>query len=1143
MRTKSSAARGRRKRVHGRGILLALAVLALPAVQAQAAQAHTQDQTQAQTQTMGDATRVDMLRKQWLEERAQLDRDLRELQQALARHRAADVAQARELETIRRQQQALATALQGQVADLQRANTLAWSTGGLALLLLAGIAAVANTRAGRAQARDLQAQLEAIERRHANELRALRNAIQGQGQGNASRAGTVQHAADGAAKAAPTAVATPARTPAAPAATATGRSDTDATASTRVAPVPVPAPTPTPARTATATAASPARAGSDGAFAADTRVVMHAPIEGLRRNAPADADAHEPAPHVAAPALAAAAAAAAAAAQTVVSTPPVNAVERTVELEMVYDPSSLVIEEERGTMPAEVEARWQSLTGAPLTQVELQPGATAEPRSALRGNLTMENHAGTFAASHTNLANARAARAGDVHTDAAGDAATPAGPPQMDTVDPARISSAGAWPGPAEHAELRARLAELELHDQLRRELNAQPELLRGLVEEALGVVLKPTQARTIEDWRLLVLDAWRRDNMQEALARTDSMVAAATTDGDRTRAHMHRALVLDRMERLGEPVTLAAPRAAGDDTSAAGVDAADLAGSIPAVSHAAALREAVRLRRDVRDHAAARAVLTDLLGRLQPGQDATQARIWMRALVNLALVEAAPGGDVERAIALYERVVLATQGIAEGELTSAQATSAAQALFNRAVLRYERQQDVDGAVDDYRQVVARFGARAEPDVLLTVAHALSNDAWLQANVYRAPEAAATRYLELDRKFGERRDRELALLAASALFAAAVLSARELGTPDAALDLYRRLLNRHELTTDRAFVALVAKSLFNIGALLGADAQTRDQAIEAYDALVARCADGDDAQFADWVAGGLVNKAGLLLRQGDVAAARVTYARTVSEFASTASRGAAEQVARALFNLAGIASQQGDSTSAIAAYEELLQRAPAQPSLRHELLVARGLSSLAYLHANVRQDNARALRTFAQLLERFRTREEPELAEQCARALLAVGVLNASRRQDFAAAVAAYDELATRHGHRSEPQVAITVAKGLFNLAALQARQMQDLRGTLVTLNRLVDRFTGYHETEVEVRVVSGLLMRARVQERLAETAAARDSCQALVTRYGSHPDPRVHKYVVAAHRMLGTAAPAALASTAGQATDDLLLP
>ena len=102
---------------------------------------------------------------------------------------------------------------------------------------------------------------------------------------------------------------------------------------------------------------------------------------------------------------------------------------------------------------------------------------------------------------------------------------------------------------------------------------------------------------------------------------------------------------------------------------------------------------------------------------------------------------------------------------------------------------------------------------------------------------------------------------------------------------------------------------------------------------------------------------------------------------------------------------------------------------------------------------------------------------------------------------------------------------------------------MQDLRGTLVTLNRLVDRFTGYHETEVEVRVVSGLLMRARVQERLAETAAARDSCQALVTRYGSHPDPRVHKYVVAAHRMLGTAAPAALASTAGQATDDLLLP
>ncbi len=1122
MRTNANAGRARRR--HIRTLVLAMALVAVPSVQARA------------EDPSSDAARIYLLRQQWFDERAQLESQLLALRQTIARQRAADAAQQRALDASVEQLRALEVSLRAETADRERSNIIAWSLTGLALLLAGGIAVLGSNRAIRTQGREFRTQLDAITRRHADEQNALRAALQ-----NDLR----QARAVPATTAAPMQASTGTQVRAEQAATL--RSDSLA-ATVRSVPTQaaiarhddLPVPPGASARVEPTVTASSAQAAANPPFAADQRIVLNAPLvtlqptaagalqigasAGVADLAPDDLDVAAQGPGAATLAVPAAQA-----------TSP-----RGVDIEMVYDPTSLEIVEEPGTSPDEADARWRSLTGAPLTQIELQPATPQLPRSALRGNLTMENHSGTFAASHANLANT------SVRQPADGSAATPrmggstgdgtdlaaAGDtddrrefaqtgasrpdmPEMDTLDPSRLSLT-SHAGRAQ-AELRARLMELELQDDLRRQLNAEPELLRGLVEEALGVVLVPTSARTFEDWRLLVLDAWRRDNMQEALARTDSMVASATTDGDRMRAHMHRALVVDRMERLGAGATTAR-----QDTTFANLHATALA---PARSLAAMLREAVRLRREERDTAAASRLLTELIGQLQPADDADQARIWMRALINLALVEAGPGGDASRAIALYDRVEQSLQGVSDATLSSAQATSGAQALFNRAVLHYERRGDADSAAEDYRRIVARFAPRHEPDVMLTVAHALSNHAWLLANVHRNAGAAVALYLQLDQRFGDRRDREIALLAASALFAAAVLTARELRAAPAALDLYRRIVVRHELTADPAFVALVAKSLFNVGALLGAHPETHAQAIDAYDALIERCAGSDDPQLAEWAAGGLVNSAALQLRGGDMEGARVSYTRTVQAFSASREPGAAEQVARAQFNLAGIASQQGDVAAAIRAYNELQQHAQGNETLRHEQILARGLANLAQLQANTRQDTALALRAFGQLLDRFRERDEPGIAEQGARALLGVGVLNASRRQDYTAAVAAYDDLATRYGHRSEPQIAITVAKGLFNLATLQARQLHDLRATLVTLNRLIDRFTGYQEAEVEVRVVSGLLTRARVFDRLAEPAAARETCSDLVARYSAHADPRVQKYVEAARRMFGTKA------------------
>ena len=93
--------------------------------------------------------------------------------------------------------------------------------------------------------------------------------------------------------------------------------------------------------------------------------------------------------------------------------------------------------------------------------------------------------------------------------------------------------------------QLLQQLLNMELRDDLRRSLNQSPELLRALVQQALSVLLKPESNRTSEDWRLLVMDAWRRGNFEEALARTEAMAKVAQSEKDRVEAHLQRALVL----------------------------------------------------------------------------------------------------------------------------------------------------------------------------------------------------------------------------------------------------------------------------------------------------------------------------------------------------------------------------------------------------------------------------------------------------------------------------------------------------------------------------------------------------------------------------------------------------------------------
>ena len=659
--------------------------------------------------------------------------------------------------------------------------------------------------------------------------------------------------------------------------------------------------------------------------------------------------------------------------------------------------------------------------------------------------------------------------------------------------------------------DVRARLMRLELRDDLRQVLNQVPELLRALVQQALGVLLKPESARSALDWRLLVLDAWRRGNYEESLARTEAMGRVAQDDQERIQAALQRGLVLEKLRRFPEALT------AFDDASSGAV-AQSTTGDLPPEVAEALLHRGLVLRREFHDFEGTRGVLRTLVERFGHRTAPPYAGLVVRGLVNLGLVEAAADGNLEEALALYARVQRDFAGSDDRQVQ----TSVAQAQFNRAVLLYERRQDVDGALGAYQQIADHVARGGDADASLLVANALANQAWLLARKRRDIPAALATYRELDRRFGEQRDRDIALIVARGLFAAAALTAQELRAPRAAAELYAELVRRYELFADAEFSLLVAKAQFNLAAIRGALPGSEEEGIAAYDGVVERYAVREELVFGEWVAGALVNKAGLVARGGDVPRALETYWQAVREFGQRSESGIAEQAAKALLNIGALSNQIGDADGAIAAYQEIGRRYAGAEDARIALIVARATGNLASLLASSRQDIDGALRSFGELVSRVGNRTEPEFIEQCARALFSMGVLLGGTRRDPDGAIATYDVLAQRYGDRTEPAVMQQVVKGLFNQAALQAREQRDLRAALNTLDALLARYGDVDDPMVAERIVSAMVNKARIERMNGSRERAHATFERVVQRFGQHDEPQIRKHVDAARRALG---------------------
>ena len=658
--------------------------------------------------------------------------------------------------------------------------------------------------------------------------------------------------------------------------------------------------------------------------------------------------------------------------------------------------------------------------------------------------------------------------------------------------------------------QLLHQLLNMDLRDDLRQSLNQSPALLRALVQQALSVLLKPEAKRTSGDWRLLVIDAWRRGNFEEALARTEAMENVAQSEEERVEACLQRALVLEKLGRQRQAVD--AFGGVADDNRAA-TDVGALAGVAQALLHRGVLQ-----RRDLHDFPAARTTLNDLIDRFGDQRDGAFPSLLVRGLINLALVESGPGGNVARAIALYDRV-LAEFGQSDDRQVE---TSVAQAQFNRAVLLYERNQDVEGALQAYQQLTARFSGRRELDIALLIANALANRGWLLARQGNDFSGALASYRELDQQFGEHRDRDIALLVARGLFAAASITTQDLRSPKAAVDLYQALVRRYNVFPGPEFSLLVAKSLFNVGVILALDASTVDQALFSYDALIDRYLEQDEPLLWEWVASAMVNKANLIAHSPDAhTRALAIYWHVVRVFGQHSEAGVGEQVAKALLNIGGIEHRMEDLEGATAAYDELSRRYAGTDDVRTAQIVARGLSNLAALHATSRQDPDAALRAFGELVTRYGQRPEVEIAEQVARALFSMGVLLGTSRKDPDAAVATYDALMQRYGERSEAAIVQQVVKGLFNQAALQAREQHDLQAALRSLQMLLDRYADREEPGVVERVVSAMVNKGRIEHMSGAAVESRATFARVVAQFGQRGDPQITKHVDAARRAL----------------------
>ena len=680
-----------------------------------------------------------------------------------------------------------------------------------------------------------------------------------------------------------------------------------------------------------------------------------------------------------------------------------------------------------------------------------------------------------------------------------------------DTMDPSRLAAAGSAKGASEaDAELLKKLAALELGDDLRGELNSSPELLRALVQQALGVLHQPEAQRTAKDWRLLVIDAWRRSNFEEALARTDAMAKVASTTDERIEAHMQRALVLEKLGHERQALD------AFSNVAMDGSSAADPQSSLRQLQ--ALLHQGTLQRRELRDVGAARTTLEDLVRRVGTRRDVAHARLLVRGLVNLALAEAGPGGNVEQALMYYDRAQQEFAGNPDHQIE----VSVAQALFNRTALLFEHNNDLAAALLGYEQLSQRYAGNKEPGIVLVVANTLRNVATLLVRHRRDVPAALNVYRDLDQRFSEHRDRDVAVLVAHSLYAAASLAAQEPATKAAAAELFGELVRRYELFPDAEFSLLVAKSMFNIGLIRGAGSATEDEALATYDALVERFGKRQEPAFGEWVAGALINKASLLIRRrADHVQAFETYWQVVRSFGASTDVGTAEQVAKALLNIGTLASQQGDVDGAMAAYQELGRRYATTIDTRLAQVMARGMANLASLYANQRNDVDAALQTFSDIANRFDARTEPSLVEHAARSLLSMGMLLGGARKDLDGAIATYDVLLHRYADRTEPAVELIVVKGLFNQAALQAREQRNLYAGLRTLDNLLARYGQSEQPGAVERIASAMVNRAHILDLTGNHDGARQAFNDVMQRFGASQDEHLRRQVAAAQNAL----------------------
>ena len=235
----------------------------------------------------------------------------------------------------------------------------------------------------------------------------------------------------------------------------------------------------------------------------------------------------------------------------------------------------------------------------------------------------------------------------------------------------------------------------------------------------------------------------------------------------------------------------------------------------------------------------------------------------------------------------------------------------------------YELLDDPASAVSAYEEVVERFRAREDSDLLRFVVRAQIRKADALQKL-SGLESAVPIYEDVVERVGDNDDPELLFWLATALIEKGDALWR-MGDVDAAATAYDEVVRRFSTSEKPERLSWVARALYAKGQARK-DRGDLSSALSAYREIVERLGASEDPGLLWWVAESLILRGHVLRKSGDLEAAMAAYDEVVDRYGASVNLLLQRQVAKALIHKMELQTDSGKAVAAIRTYDDLEPR-------------------------------------------------------------------------------------------------------------------------------------------------------------------------------------------------------------------------